>query len=251
MKAANVVREMGRLGRDAARVAMTGIPAVRAALHGARLGAGRGLTAEVVERLGVSVLPASAQHVARGLLRGGRALGVALARRGAVVRAEAQRVVVQGRDGVGITVAPGGTVAASATEDTVRAIARGTRRAALRGIGRAAAHGALAGAALDGGIAAWSAVRAARTGAITPRHAGVRVLLAASRGALAGAAGVTAAGVVSAGVALTGVTLAGAPVVLPIVTMAGVGGLVARSFDQIVAPTVERTLLPAEGAARE
>jgi hypothetical protein len=249
MKAPNVLREMGRLGRDAARVAMTGIPAVRAALHGARLGAVGGLTAEVVERLGISVLPLPAQHVARGLLRGGRALGVALARRGAVVRAEARRVVVQGRDGVAVTVAPGGTVAASATEDTVRAIARGSGRAALRGIGRAAAQGAFAGAVLDGGIAAWSALGAVRAGSITPRRAGVRVLLGASRGALAGAAGVTAAGVVSAGVALTGLTIAGAPVVLPIVTMAGVSGVVARSFDRVVAPKVEGAILPERGQA--
>jgi hypothetical protein len=234
MGARDVLIGMGRLGRDAARAAMTGVPAVRAALHGARLGAGPGFASDVIERLGISVLPLPAQLVAKGLLRGGKTLGVALGRRGAVLRAEAQRVVLHSRDGVQLTVAPGGSIAASASEDAVRAIAKSTSRAALRGIGRAAAQGAIAGAVLDGGIAAWSAVRSVRKGALSPQDAGVRVLLSASRGAVAGAAGVTAAGLVSAGVAFTGLTIAGAPFVLPIVTMAGASSLVGWAFDRVV-----------------
>jgi len=240
-----------RLGRDAARVAMTGVPAVRAALHGARLGAGPNFALEVVERLGISVLPTPAQLVAKGLLKGGKTLGVALARRGAVLRAEAQRVVVHSADGVHLTVAPGGSVAASAAEDTVRSIARGSARTALRGIGRAAAQGAVAGAVLDGGLAAWTAWRAVRKGALTQREAGVRVLLGASRGAVAGAVGVTAAGLVSAGVAFTGITIAGAPIVLPIVTMAAAGAIAGRAFDRVVAERVTLQLAPSEAKRTE
>jgi hypothetical protein len=227
-----------KLGRDAARMAMTGVPAVRAALHGARLGAGPGFALEVVERLGISVLPAPAQLVAKGLLQGGKALGVALARRGAVLRAEAQRVILQTRDGVQLTVAPGGAVTASAAEDTVRSIARGSTRAALSGIGRAAMQGAVAGAALDGGLALLGAWRGMQSGALTGRQAGVRVLLGASRGAVAGAVGVATAGLVSAGVAFAGITVAGAPFVLPIVTMAGAGALASRAFDRVVSERV-------------
>jgi hypothetical protein len=200
---------------------------------------------DVVERLGISVLPAPAQLVAKGLLKGGKTLGVALARRGAVLRAEAQRVVVHTGDGVQLTVAPGGAVAASAAEDTVRSIARGTARTALRGIGRAAMQGAVAGAVLDGGIAALGAWRGLRKGTLSQRDAGVRVLLGASRGAVAGAVGVTAAGLVSAGVAFTGLTIAGAPIVLPIVTMAAAGALTGRAFDRVVAERV--TLQLSEG----
>ncbi|MBL8681328.1 MAG: hypothetical protein JNK05_19275 [Myxococcales bacterium] len=236
-----------KLGRDAARVAMTGVPAVRAALHGARLGAGPGFTAEVVERLGIAILPAPAQVIAKGLLKGGKAVGVALARKGAVVRAEAQRVVVHSRDGVQLTVAPGGAVAASASEETVRAIARSTAKTAMKGIGRAALQGAVAGAVLDGGLAAIGAWRGVRSGSLTGRDAGVRVLLGASRGAVAGAAGVAAAGVVSAAVAFTGITIAGAPIVLPIVTMAGTSALVGRAFDRTVRA---RALALSSGAER-
>jgi|LNFM01.1.fsa_nt_gb hypothetical protein len=231
---AQLVVGAARLGRDAARMALTGVPAVRAALHGARLGAGPGFASEVVERLGIAILPAPAQLVAKGLLQGGRALGVVLARKGAVVRAEAQRVVLHSKDGVQLTVAPGGAVAASASEETVRAIARGTARTALKGIGRAALQGAVAGAVLDGGLAAFGAWRSVRRGELTGRDAGVRVLLGASRGAVAGAAGVAAAGIVSAAVAFTGITVAGAPIVLPIVTMAGAGALAGRVFDRAV-----------------
>lgn len=230
------------LGRDAARVAMTGVPAVRAALHGARLGAGPNFAIDVIERLGISVLPAPAQLVAKGLLKGGKTLGVALARRGAVVRAEAQRVVLHAKDGVQLSVAHGGAVAASAAEDTVKSIARGTARTALRGIGRAAMQGAVAGAVLDGGIAALGAWRGVRKGTLTQRDAGVRVLLGASRGAVAGAVGVTAAGIVSAGVAFTGITIAGAPFVLPIVTMAAAGALAGRAFDRVVSERVTLSL---------
>lgn len=238
MAAKDVLIGAAKLGRDAARVAMTGVPAVRAALHGARIGAGPHFAVEVIERLGISVLPAPAQLVAKGLLKGGKSLGVALARKGAVVRAEAQRVVLHTGDGVQLTVAPGGSVAASAAEDTVRSIARGSARAALRGIGRAAMQGAVAGAVLDGGIAAIGAWRGVRKGTLTQRDAGVHVLLGASRGAVAGAVGVTAAGLVSAGVAFTGLTLAGAPIVLPIVTMAGAGALAGRAFDRVVAERI-------------
>jgi hypothetical protein len=239
-----------KLGRDAARVAMTGVPAVRAALHGARLGAGPNFAFEVVERLGISVLPEPAKRIAKGLVQGGKSLGIALARRGAVLRAEPQRVVVHSADGVHLTVAPGGSVSASAAEDTVRSIAGSSARTALRGIGRAAAQGALAGAVLDGSLAAWTAWRALRKGTLTQRQAGMHVLLGASRGAVAGAVGVTAAGLVSAGVAFTGITVAGAPIVLPIVTMATAGTLAGRTFDRVVAKRVPWQLAPVGASQR-
>lgn len=223
--------QLGAAGLGMARAAVSGVPAVRAAINGVRLGAGPQFAIELVERVGVSVLPMPAQLVAKGLIRGGKKLGIVLARNGNVLRAEAGNFVAHGQDGVSVAVGQGGKLAAAASEDTIRSIARSSARTALKGIGRAAMQGAFTGAVLDGGIALVSAMRASRRGEIDGRTATAQVLLSASRGAVAGAVGVGAAGFVSAAVAFTGLSIAGAPVVLPIATMVAVGAVTSRAFD--------------------
>ncbi|MDP3276133.1 MAG: hypothetical protein Q8Q09_13120 [Deltaproteobacteria bacterium] len=234
----SVLRAAVLLGRDATRVALMGIPAVRAALHGARLGAGTALTSEVIERLGIAVLPAPAQLIARGIIHGKKQLGVVFSRRGGVLRAEARRVVMHTADGLTLSVSPGGEIAASTSADAVRSLARSSTRAALKGLGRAAVRGAAAGAVIDGSLAALGAWRAHRAGTLDGGQVRTRIALGTARGALAGAVGVGAAGVVSAGVALTGLSIAGAPFVLPLVTMAAASTLVGRVFDRTVSARV-------------
>ncbi len=213
-------------------IALKGVPAVRAALHGARLGAGASFGPAVIESLGLRVLPQSARAVADSLGRHAGEAAVVLKRGGAVVRAGVHEFVLHGGEGVTLRVSPRGGAMASVSRETVRAMGRTTVRGAVAGIGRAAFGGAAAGAVVDGGMASYAAVRAFRRGEINQRQAMRSVGLHAARGAVSGAAGVAAAGIVAAGLAATGVTILAAPVAIPIATMIAVGAAVSQLFDR-------------------
>jgi hypothetical protein len=201
-------------------------------MHGARLGAGRAFSPAVIEALGLKVLPESARAVASSLGRGAGEAAIVLRRGGAVVKAGAKELVVHGREGVTLRVSPTGGAVASVSGDAVQALARTSVRGAVRGLGRAAIGGAAAGALVDAGFASVDAVRAVRSGELDRRGAVRRVGLYATRGAVAGAAGVTAAGVVSAGLAATGFAIVGAPVAIPIATMVAAGTFASKWFDR-------------------
>lgn len=223
----------------ASSVAAKGLPAVRAALYGARLGAGQTLDASVIERLGVIVARA-----ALPLGGVGPKVGAALPLATIEPVGEALGVALRAKDGIGLHLGAGGRVRAVASEGAIEAARRLTTRGALAGIGRAASHGAIAGAVVDGAFAAIEAGAAFRRGEIdlegAARHAGT----GAARGALSGAAGVAAAGAASALLAATGLAVSGAPVVVPIVAMMAAGTLVSRRFDRFVAERRERAKAP-------
>jgi hypothetical protein len=211
--------------RAVAHVALQGLPAVRAAMHGARLGAGRAFSPAVVEQLGVAVLPAAGAV--------DHALGRGAGEAALVLRAGARELVVHARDGLTLRISPTGGAAASVSHDAVRALARTGARGALAGIGRAAMQGATAGAVLDGALAGVAAIRAVRRGEMTGRAAARHVGKRTVRGAVAGAVGVAAAGAVSAGLAAVGLAIVGAPVAIPIATMVATDALATRAFDRL------------------
>ncbi len=192
-------------------VATRGLPAVRAGLHGARLGAGAALEPAVVERLGVQVLsdiPTKASEGARALM-------------------------VHGRDGVAIALGSAGGVRAVVTESAVRAVARQTARTAFAGVLRATRQGAAAGAIVDGALGILEAAKGLKRGELTPVQAAKLAGKRTARGAVVGGASVAAAGVASAAIAATGVAFLGAPIVVPIVTMTAAGVAIGHGFDRV------------------
>lgn len=254
-------------------VVFKGVPAMRAALHGARLGAGTKLSARVIEKLGVAVIPRSAASVASEVAQRAGEFALVVQRRGAVLRAGAREFALHAPEGLTLRVTREGSALATLTHDAVHTLAGQSTRAALRGVGRAALQGAAAGALFDGAFATYEVLRAQQDDARvdsatddsseekqerpfggrapTRREAAEYVALRVARGAVAGGVGVAAAGAVSAGVALTGVTVAGLPVALPIATMVGAGMLAERIFDRIVAPRARRRLTAPKPAPQE
>jgi hypothetical protein len=236
MERRSVTAEIRDRVRDVARrtagLALIGVPAIRAALHGARIGAGRAFGPVVVRKLGVDVLPGAARALGDAIANATGEAGLVITRGGHVLRTGARELILHTRGGVQLRVTPSGARAA-ASESLVRDIARGSARAAWRGIGRATVYGAAAGAVLDGVAAGTNAYRAVQRGemdgASALRHVGVH----AARGAVVGATGVAAAGAVSVVVAASGLTLLGAPVVLPLATMVTAGALAGRAFDDV------------------
>lgn len=218
--------------RETVLVAVGGISAVRAALYGARLGAGETLSPAVIQRLGVHVIPTTARAVADAIARRTGETAVMLRHGEKVLRAGTNGLIVQASDGIALQVSSR-AITATVTHDVVRTIARTSARSALAGVGRAAMQGGAAGAVLEGafaGIEAFVAVRREEmTLAEAVRHVGKRT----ARGAVAGAAGVAMAGAISAGVAATGLSVMAAPVVLPVVTMVATSAMAAHLFDRI------------------
>jgi len=202
--------------RAAVDVAAKGLPAVRAAIWGAKLGAGKRFGVSTVEKLGVQV-------VAEEASLGARALAITGARTAMIV----------GKDGVTIGLKPGGAATAAVTESSVRAVARATSRTALAGVARAARQGAVAGALVDGAFGAVEAARAVRAGDLTPKEGMMLAGKRAARGAVVGGVSVAAAGAVSAAIAASGIAVAGAPVIVPLVTMAAAGVVVTRGLDRL------------------
>jgi hypothetical protein len=206
-----VVRgKLHETARTALGIATRGLPAIRAALHGARLGAGIAFGSSVIERLGVKVvrdLPETASLASRAM-------------------------TVHGKDGISLRLTALGGAAVTVSESTVQAVARGTARTALTGIGRAARQGALAGAAVDGLLGVVEGVRGLQSGKLTRGQAAWLAGKRAARGAVSGAGGVAAAGAASAVLAATGISIAGAPIVVPIVVMTAAGLAISRGFDK-------------------
>ncbi len=205
--------------QSAAALATRGVPAIRAAIHGARLGAGARFARSTVEKLGVHVATAEAlTPVAADLAK---ATGVTALREVGVASA-----------GISLKVSRFGTVTATVSEELVQAAAKTTVRGALATIGRATALGALGGAAVDAAWAGFAMIPGLRAGTVDRRTAAMHIGKRAARGAVSGAASVAAAGAVSAVVAATGITLVGTPVVVPLAAMIAAGALVARAFDR-------------------
>ncbi len=207
---------------SAASMAARGVPAVQAAIHGARIGAGKRFTASTLETLGFKVAPLAVL---------------------AVKPVESSLVVAEGalpmlrldkitRKGISLGLSPAGGMTATVSQELVTATAATTARAALMNVGRATAIGALGGAAIDVALAGFEILPLWRGGKITGETAAKRVGKRALRGAASGAAGVAAAAIVSAGVAASGLTMAAAPVVIPFVGMMAAGAMVARAFDK-------------------
>ena len=218
--------------RAAAQVAAKGLPAMRAAMHGARLGAGKAFSPAVIEALGVSVVPMTAKALATSIGRGAGEAAIVLERGGSVVKAGMRELVVHGKEGMTLRVSPTGGAVATVSGEAVLAMARTGVRGAVRGIGRAALGGAAAGALVDAGFAGLDAARELQRGEIGRRAAAKKVGLHAARGAVSGVAGVAAAGIVSAGIAATGLTIVGAPVAIPIATMVAAGAMTSKWFDR-------------------
>ncbi len=206
--------------QTAAALALRGAPAIRAAVHGARLGAGARFAASTVEALGIRVAKTPVVALAPVEI-----MADALAK-------PAAHVAGITRGGVQLRMSPTGGVTATVSHELVAAAARMSTRGALATIGRATAVGALGGAAIDAAIAGLALVPALRMGTLNKKDAAVHVAKRAARGAAAGAASVAAAGAVSAGVAAVGLTFAGAPVVVPLVAMVTVGSVVTRAIDK-------------------
>ncbi|HTJ81149.1 MAG TPA: hypothetical protein VL400_05475 [Polyangiaceae bacterium] len=219
--------------RAALGIAAKGLPAVRAALWGARLGAGRALDKATIERLGVEVVrdvssAAKAEAVgAAAAIATAEPLGVA-----GLARTGARTAVIMGKDGVALKLTPLGTPSAVVSEGAVQTVARATTRTAFAGVARAARQGAVAGAVIDGAFGAVEAVRAVRAGKLERKEGVMLVGKRAARGAVVGGAGVAAAAVASAAVAATGIGI-GAPVLVPLVAMAAAGVAVTRGFDRV------------------
>jgi hypothetical protein len=197
--------------RAAVGIATKGLPAIRAALWGARIGAGKALDAATVERLGVEVVSEVP----------------ALAKTGV------RTAMMLGKDGVAVKLGPGGGVSAVVTESSVRQVARATTRTAFAGVARAARQGAVAGALVDGAFGAVEAIRAVRGGQLSTREGLILAGKRTARGAVVGGASVAAAGAASAVIAATGIAVAGAPIIVPLVTMAAAGVVVTRGFDRL------------------
>jgi hypothetical protein len=207
--------------QTAAALATRGIPAIRAAISGARLGAGARFAASTLETLGIRVVssPTTAQAPVEAIMS-------------AAGGAPLLSIVAVRRSGIALRLLPTGGVAATVSEEIVSAAARSTVRGALMTIGRATAIGAFGGAAIDAVLAGIAVAPGLRAKTVTGREAAMRIGKRALRGAVAGGAGVVAAGAVSAAVAATGLTLASAPVVVPLVAMVGVGAYASRVFDR-------------------
>jgi hypothetical protein len=198
-------------GRGAAEVAAKGIPAIRAALYGARLGAGKAI-APALERMGIKI----ADSVSREIVKDG-----------------ARSLAIQSAEGIALEVSQTGGIAASASRSAVHAAANSTVKGALLGIGKAARQGAFAGAAVDTAFAGIDVVRGLRNGTMDRSAAAKLLGKRAVRGAVSGGAGVAAAGAASAAIAATGVSILGAPVVIPVVTMVAAGIVVQKTFDRV------------------
>lgn len=206
---------------SAASMAARGVPAIQAAIHGARLGAGRTFAATTLQTLGIRVAPLAAalKPVESSIVAAENAL-------------PALRVDSITRKGISLGVSSTGGMTATVSQELVTAAAGTTVRTALLNVGRATAVGALGGAAIDVALASFEVLPLVRAGKITRDVAAKRVGKRALRGAASGAAGVAAAALVSAGVAASGLTLAAAPVVIPFVGMMAAGTLVSRAFDK-------------------
>ncbi|MFO0612317.1 MAG: hypothetical protein U0414_07010 [Polyangiaceae bacterium] len=206
---------------SAASMAARGVPAVQAAIHGARIGARR-FAASTLETLGIKVAPVAAVAL--------RPMD------SSIVAAEGVAPMIRldsiARKGIALGVSPTGGMSATVSQEIVTAAANTTVRGALMNVGRATAVGALGGAAIDVALATLEVVPLVRGNKITRDAAARRVGKRALRGAASGAAGVAAAAIVSAGVAASGLTIAAAPVVVPFVGMMAVGTLVSRAFDR-------------------
>ena len=219
--------------KAAADVAFKGLPAMRAAMHGARIGAGSAFTASVVERLGMTIAPEAAHALGVAVARAAGVPGIVLQRGGMMLRAGAREVAMHTKEGLSLTVSANGAKAA-ATRGAVAAIAKTTVRGALVGVGRAAFQGAAAGAVLDGAIGGFTAFRAVQNGEMD-RNAAVKFVgMSVARGAVIGGVGVAAAAAISAGIAATGFSIIGAPVVIPLATMVTAGAFAGRVFDRVV-----------------
>ncbi len=197
--------------RAAIGVATKGLPAVRAALWGARIGAGTALDVATVERLGVEVVREAPSLAKTGV----------------------RTAMILGKDGVAVKLGPGGGVTAVVTESSVRSVARATTRTAFAGVARAARQGAVAGAIVDGAFGAVEAIRAVRDGQMSRREGVMLAGKRTARGAVVGGASVAAAGAASAVLAATGIAVAGAPIIVPLVTMAAAGVVVTKGFDRL------------------
>jgi hypothetical protein len=197
--------------RAAIGVASKGLPAIRAALHGARIGAGDAFGPAVVERLGVQVV----------------------AEAPVVASVGARSLMLVGKDGVAVQMSGIGKVAASASEGAVRSVSLLTKRAALTGALRAVRQGAAIGLVVDGAFGAYEAVTAVRSGKLTQREGALLFGKRAARGAISGAGGVAMAGAASAAIAATGLAIGGAPVVVPFVAMAAAGVAISKGFDRL------------------
>ncbi len=209
-----------------------GLPALRAAMHGARLGVGRAGLTDALQRMGIAVLPRAASSGPTAIVAGTAVPAMTLAAAGHVVRAGADAVVLHARDGVSLGVGASGRTIASASTEMVGALGRLAPRGAFAAIGRSTLGGAAAGAVLEAVVASIGIVRSVRRGERS-RMDGVRAIgMHAVRGAVSGGVGVASAGVVAAGVAAAGISAAGAPVALPLVTMILAGGAAARWFDR-------------------
>lgn len=193
-------------------VASKGLPAIRAALHGARIGAGVAFGPAVVERLGVQVVAEAPVAAA--------AIG-------------ARSLMLVGKDGVALQMSGMGKVAASASEGAVRSVALLTKGAAFAGALRAVRQGAAIGLVVDGAFGAYEAAMAVGQGKLTRREGALLVGKRAARGAISGAGGVAFAGAASAVMAATGLAIGGAPIVVPFVAMAAAGVAISKGFDRI------------------
>ncbi|MFO0546886.1 MAG: hypothetical protein U0271_00795 [Polyangiaceae bacterium] len=218
-----LTRSLLQAVENAAGLAAKGIPAIRAALYGARLGAGAKLDAAVIERLGVRVVRS---------LRAAPAVATDTVAQAAT--ASARALAIETRDGLSLGVG-GARLGQATVTDSAIAAARGlTVRGALVGLGRAASHGAAVGALVDGAIGAVEAGLAVSRGRLTRGEALAFAGKRAARGAASGAAGVAAAGAASALVAAAGISVAGAPFVVPLVAMVAVGTVVSRKVDGVL-----------------
>jgi hypothetical protein len=165
--------------------------ALRGGIAGTHGTAARGAAEVLFEAGGRSILPAPVQKAVRSAVE--RHASIALAGAG-LLESGAKRV---------------GILEGSAVRSVAVQTARAAGRQVLRSVGIAAG----AGAAMDGGWAAFQAVRRVRRGSMTPREATSYVVREASTGAAATAAGAAAAVllvVMTGGVAAPAVFLVGA-----------------------------------------
>jgi hypothetical protein len=213
---------VGLVGSFASVVAR-GLPALRAAINGARVGAGKAFNAATVESLGIAVIASDASQKLQAIVPGPLA------------------VAVKSKDGLALRVTALGGVSAGVTESAVAAMSRVPVRQALMGVGKATAQGALAGALVDGALAAFHASKAVKAGEMSTREGAIFTAQRVGRGAAVGGAGVLAAGAASAAVAASGLAVMGAPVVVPLVTMVAVGTVVGRQIDKLLT-SPERSL---------
>ncbi len=208
MNVLSTARGAARLAKAAVDLAAFGVPSIRGALFGARVGAGARFGSKVLERLGISVGESVAQAASGAL----PSLAVV-------------------RDGITVELAQSGSVNARVSHAAVAAARTATIGRAMANVGRATMQGAGAGAILDAAAASVNVVSRVRAGHLATSEATRIVLKHAIRGAVAGAAGVAAASGTSAVLAATGLGVLGAPVVIPLVVMVSASRLAMRAFD--------------------